>query len=76
MIGGMALYQSPIFWTAFWAGLAAPASLYAPPEPYYLYLSGSSVASSFGSVAMYLDNASGIYFDVGQTSVGPASPTA
>ncbi len=68
--------QGSIFWTAFRAGLAGPASLYAPPAPYYLYLSSNSVAQSFGIVAMYLDRASGVYLDVGQSSVGPSAPAA
>jgi hypothetical protein len=66
--------QNPAFLAAFWAGLAAPALFYQPPEPYYLYLGTSTVAQSFGAVAMYLDRASGTYLYVGQPSFG-SSPT-
>ena len=76
MIGSALPHQTPLFWAAFWAGLAAPASLYAPPEPYYLYLGGSSVALSFGAVAMYLDSASRIDFDVGQSLIGLVAPAS
>jgi hypothetical protein len=65
--------QNSAFLAAFWAGLAAPALLYQPPEPYYLYLGASTVAQSFGTVAMYLDQASGIYLYVGQPSFRPAT---
>ena len=66
--------QNSAFLTAFWAGLAAPALLYQPSEPYYLYLGTYTVAQSFGAVAMYLDRASGTYLYVGQPSFG-SSPT-
>src|SRR6266851_2027430 len=56
--------QTPIFWAAFWAGLAGPASLYAPASTYYSYLGGTSVAQSFGSVALSLDRATGVYWNV------------
>jgi hypothetical protein len=63
------------FLAAFWAGLAAPAWLYEPPAPYYLFLGASTVAQSFGTVAMYLDRASGTYLYVGQPSFGAPIPT-
>lgn len=66
--------QSPIFWAAFWAGLAGPASLYAPPPTYYLYMGSSSVALSFAGVAFNLDRASGAYLNVGQPAIGQPAP--
>jgi hypothetical protein len=50
--------QRPIFWTAFWAGLAGPASLYAPPSPYWAYLGRYSIASNFAQIGMALTLAS------------------
>ena len=49
---------TPTSWAAFWAGLAAPVGLYAPPAPYMAYVNGYSVPQSFGMVAMYLNRAS------------------
>ena len=67
-------YSNPVFWAAFWAGLAGPAMLYEPTDPYYLYLGATNVAQSFGAVGMYLDRASGTYLYVGQPSVRPPTP--
>ena len=62
--------QSPVFWAAFWAGLAAPASLYSPPANYWLYSSNASVAQSFAEVAIGLASALGYYIDDGQSPEG------
>ncbi len=48
---------SPTFRTAFLAGLASPASLYASPAPYMAYARGYPPAYSFGLVASYLNEA-------------------
>ncbi len=63
---------SPTFWAAFWAGLAAPASLYAPPPPYMAYVGGYSVPQAFGVVGIYLSQASGRILDVGRSITEPA----
>jgi len=52
---------SPVFWSAFLAGMTGPALMYAPPSPYYSYLSGSSVAETFGVVGVYLLHSAGTY---------------
>jgi hypothetical protein len=46
--------QSHVFWAAFWAGLASPVSLFAPPNPYYPYLSNISVPYIFAQVGLTL----------------------
>jgi hypothetical protein len=66
----MEMNQSHVFWTAFWAGLAAPVMLFAAPTPYYLYLANSTVAQSFGAVGAKLALVYGINPDVGHSSAG------
>ncbi len=68
------IHSNPVFWAAFWAGMAGPALLYEPAEPYYLYLRATNVAQSFGAVGMYLDRASGAYVYVGQPSFRATVP--
>jgi hypothetical protein len=59
--------QRPIFWAAFWTGLAGPMSLYAAPPPYWAYLGRYSVAYNFAQIGMALTRASAL-FDDGRTS--------
>ena len=70
-------YSDSVFWAAFWAGLAGPAMLYEPTDPYYLYLGAANVAQSFGAVGMYLNQASGAYLYVEQPrpTIASAAPT-
>ena len=51
------------FWVAFWAGLAAPASLYAAPAAYDLYTVPLSPAQSFGIVGGYMSEAAATGLD-------------
>jgi hypothetical protein len=59
--------QTPVFLAAFWAGLAGPVSLYAPPSPYWAYLGRYSVADNFAHIGMALTQASAPFHD-GQTA--------
>lgn len=52
-----AMGMSPMFWTAFWAGMAAPVSLYAAPTAYAGYVAIPSPAQSFAMVGGYLSAA-------------------
>lgn len=45
------------FWTAFYAGLTAPTSLYAPPAPYDIYTVPVGPAEAFAITGIYLSNA-------------------
>jgi hypothetical protein len=42
------------FWSAFWAGLAAPTMLFTPPAPYAAYAPPRSVSESFATVGAML----------------------
>jgi hypothetical protein len=46
--------RNSVFWTAFWAGLAAPASVYAAPVTYYAYMNNYSLPLSFAQVGIAL----------------------
>jgi len=56
---------SPIFWSAFLAGLAAPAGLYAETPAYGAYVADYSVARSFGVAGAYLTEVSQRELSVG-----------
>jgi hypothetical protein len=60
--------QSPVFWAAFWAGLASPVSLFAPPSPYYSYLGGVSLPYIFAQVGMTLGRVSAPVADGGSVT--------
>jgi hypothetical protein len=62
--------QASIFWNAYWAGLGAPVWVFSATPAYPPYLSGCSVAQTFSCVGAYLDQASGVYWNVGQPSTG------
>jgi len=47
----------PVFWAAFWAGMASPVALYASPAPYWAYMNNFTVAQSFAQVGASLNNA-------------------
>lgn len=57
--------QNPVFWAAFWAGLASPVSLFAPQAQYSLYLGGVSVPSIFAQVGLTLRRVSTPIIDGG-----------
>ncbi len=44
----------PAFWTALFAGMAAPALLYAPPPSYTAMIGDFTVAGSFARVGALL----------------------
>lgn len=50
------------FWSAFWAGLAGPAALYAPIPPYTAYVGNYSVPQNFAMVGVRLGQALGSYY--------------
>jgi hypothetical protein len=53
-----AMNRSPIFWTAFWAGMSAPVALFAAPVGNYAaYASSLSAAQSFSIVGGFLTSA-------------------
>ena len=60
---GTNMNQNPVFWAAFWAGLASPVSLYSAPASYVPYINGYSVASSFAQVGVSLTQSSLSAFD-------------
>lgn len=47
------------FWTAVWAGMAAPVALYAPQQPYMAYATRQNVGQSFALVGLYVRQAMG-----------------
>jgi hypothetical protein len=62
---------TPAFWAAFWAGLAAPVALHAPPAPYAAYSSAYSVGCTFGLVGMSLTRMLGARTDDGRAETRP-----
>lgn len=64
---------SPPFWAAFWAGLAAPVGLYAPPTPYLAYINTLSLPQTFDTVGWYLSRAAAQVGDVRQPSATAAT---
>ncbi len=48
--------RNSVFWAAFWAGLASPASVYAAPVPYYAYMGNYSLPLSFMQVGFALSH--------------------
>gem|GEM_PF-2907694 len=60
---GTNMNQNPVFWAAFWVGLASPVSLYSAPASYVPYINGYSVASSFAQVGVSLTQSSLSAFD-------------
>jgi hypothetical protein len=67
---------SSVFWASFLAGLAGPATLYAAPATYPLYLGGSTVALSFSNVGLLLDCSIGVYLNVRTPSIGQSGQSA
>lgn len=59
---------NPRFWTAFWAGLAAPTGLYAGPAPYAAYIGGYSLPQTFAAVGVYMNQAVGQFQHDGTTT--------
>lgn len=53
------MFARPAFLAAFWAGLAAPIALYAPPAPYAAYVGGISLPLSFAATGVRLSIATG-----------------
>lgn len=53
----------PTFWTAFYAGLGAPALLHAVPPPYHAYATIPSPAQSFASTGALLSEATRAVID-------------
>jgi hypothetical protein len=45
---------SPRFWTAFWAGLAAPIGLYAASDPYAAYIGGYRPPQTFAAIGNFM----------------------
>ena len=45
------------FISAFWAGLAAPNSLFDPPVSYPYFVAKDSIRRAFGQVAWHVNNA-------------------
>ncbi len=54
------------FWAAFYAGIAAPASLYAAAPAYDMYVTPLTPAQSFGVVGSYMSAALNEQSDVGR----------
>jgi hypothetical protein len=50
--------KSKAFWTALWAGLAAPTALYGAPGPYAGYVVGKGLTQSNAQVVGHLSEAS------------------
>jgi len=61
-----AMTMPPAVWTAFLAGLAAPAGLYAPPANYFAYVGDYSVPNNFGVAGLFLSVASAEAMQIGQ----------
>ena len=57
-----AMRMPSTFWSAFWAGLAAPAALYAPIPPYTACVGKYSVPQNFAMVGVRLGQALGSYY--------------
>jgi hypothetical protein len=45
---------SQAFKSAFWAGMASPALLYAAPSPYISFVQNNTISSLFSAVGMYM----------------------
>lgn len=52
-----AMPGSPVFWTALWAGMAAPVYVYAVPCYYPIYGSPAGIGDSFAVVGLQLGQA-------------------
>jgi hypothetical protein len=51
------MYKSRTFWSAFFAGMTAPAAMYAAAQSYLPRSGGYSVGQAFAEVGMFLQNA-------------------
>ena len=52
-----AMPGSPVFWTALWAGMAAPVYVYAATSYYPTYGSPAGIGDSFAAVGLQLGQA-------------------
>ena len=67
---------SPVFWTAFWAGMSAPVQLYAAPGAYSHRVNVPSLAQSFATVGSRLTMAIGKLDNERRAEGQPTFPTS